>query len=297
MLLYYCYKEAFSTRKKDFDIFSSPYGKEYLHIKEALRDLMSEIDQIPYQQVYTQSIDGLKLAARYYHTKAGAPFEIQFHGYRSSGLVDFCGGTKLALSKGHNVLVVDQRGHGLSEGKHLTFGALEKYDCLSWVNYLIKQFGKDIKIFLLGTSMGASTVLLASGLNLPENVVGIIADSPYAKAEDIIKKVCADKKLPPDMAYSLVSKAAKLYAKVDLKDADVISAVKKAKKPILLIHGEADNFVPCEMSEQILKHIPNGERKTFPDAGHVMSYMADPVRYETEVNSFMEKCMEKAGVA
>ena len=294
MLLYYCYKEAFSTKNKDFNIFKTPYGKEYLHIKEALKSLMAEVDKIPYEQVYTKSRDGLKLAARYYHSEDGAPLEIQFHGYRSSGLVDFCGGTKLALRKGHNVLVVDQRGHGLSEGKHLTFGAMEKYDCLSWIKYATEKFGQDVKIFLLGTSMGAATVLLASGLNLPDNIVGIIADSPYARAEDIIKKVCEDKKLPANIVYPLIDKAAKVYAKFDLKDADVAEAVKKAEKPILLIHGEEDIFVPCKMSEQILENTPRCERVTFPGAGHVMSYMADPVRYEKETNDFMEKCMKKA---
>jgi len=144
--------------------------------------------------------------------------------------------------------------------------------------------------------MGAATVLLASGLNLPENVVGIIADSPYARAEDIIKKVIADRMLPPKITYPLVNAAAKLYMKCDLKEADVCAAVKHSDTPILLIHGEEDIFVPCQMSKQILDAAPKGERITFPSAGHVMSYMADPIRYEKEINSFMGKCMEKAGV-
>lgn len=289
MLLYYCYKEAFSTKGRDFNIFKTPYGKEYLHIKEALRSLMAEVDKIPYEQVYTESHDGLKLAARYYHVKDGAPLEIQFHGYRSSGLVDFCGGTKLAIGKGHNVLVIDQRGHGLSEGKHLTFGAFEKRDCISWVNYAIKRFGEEVKIILVGTSMGAATVLLASGMELPANVVGIIADSPYSSAEEIIEKVCKDKKLPSKASAALVKKAAKVYMKCDLGDANVLSAVKNAKAPILIIHGEEDNFVPCEMSARLAENTTNAERVVFPGAGHVMSYMTDPVKYEKVIDEFMQK--------
>ncbi|MBR5478985.1 MAG: alpha/beta fold hydrolase [Clostridia bacterium] len=289
MLLYYCYREAFSTKGREFNIFKTPYGKEYLHIKEALKSLVAEVDAIPFEQVYTKSHDGLNLAARYYHVKDGAPLEIQFHGYRSSGLFDFCGGTKLAIRNGHNVLVIDQRGHGLSEGKHLTFGALEKYDCISWINYAIERFGADLKIFLLGASMGAATVLLASGLNLPPNVAGIIADSAYSSAEEIIKKVCEDRKLPAKISWPLVKKAAEVYMKCDLKDADVAFAVKSARVPILLIHGETDGFVPCEMSEEILKNAKDAERITFPNAGHVMSYMADPVKYEEMICEFMKK--------
>lgn len=289
-LLYYCYKEAFSTKgKRDYNIFKTPYGKEYLHIKEALKSLMAEMNEVPFEQVYIKSHDGLKLAARYYHTADDAPLEIMFHGYRSSGLCDFCGGAKLARSLGHNVLVVDQRGHGLSEGNYLTFGVLEKRDCVSWIDYARSRFGADVKIFLVGTSMGASTVLLAIGEGLPENVAGIIADSPYVNAEDIIKKVIADRKLPPKAAYPFVNAAAKLYMKCDLKEADVCAAVKDSDIPILLIHGEDDKFVPCEMSEKIMDSAQNAKRATFPNAGHVMSYMADPIKYEKIIREFIEK--------
>ena len=293
MVLYYCYRRAFSTASsRGKDILSAPLGSQYDKVKEEISQSMREMAAIPYEQVYTKSHDGLRLAARYYHVRDGAPVQIQFHGYRSSGLCDFSGGTMLARKIGHNVLVVDQRGHGLSEGKHLTFGIEEKNDCISWINYVIDRFGKEIKIFLVGVSMGASTVLLASGLTLPDNVVGIIADSPYNSPEDIIKKVCCDMKLSPKLAYPAIELAAKVYMKCNLREGDVCAAVKKASMPILLIHGEDDRFVPCEMSEEILKSCPEDtERVTFKNAGHVLSYIADPIKYEKCINDFIKKCL------
>ena len=290
MILYLCYRKAFSTAKaRKKNIFDTSFGKQYTGVKAKLLGFMEETSRIPFDQVYTQSFDGLTLAARYYHTNDGAPLEIQFHGYRSSALCDFSIGTENAIENGRNVLAVDQRGHGKSDGRYLTFGVREQFDCISWINYAISRFGRDVKIILSGVSMGASTVLLASGLDLPENVVGIVADSPYTSPEQIIKTVCRDMHLPPRLAYPLVRAAARVYMKCDL-NVDVCAAVRKSKVPLLIFHGEADTFVPCSMSAEIFKNCKAcDERHTFPDAGHVLSYVVDPARYERIVTNFINK--------
>lgn len=290
MILYYCYRKAFSTKKsRGGNILSTPYGWQYKEYKDKIVEMMKEAEMLPYEQVYTESYDGLKLAARYYHTSDGAPLEIMFHGYRSSAICDFSGGIAYAQSLGFNVLAVDERGHGLSEGKHLTFGVRERYDVISWVNWSKSRFG-DVKIILDGVSMGASTVLLASGLDLPDNVVAILADSPYDTPRNIIKKVCRDMHLPPRLAYPFVHLAAKLYMKCNLDDADVCKAVKKSKVPLLIIHGDADAFVPHTMSEEIFKNCKEGdERVVFPGAGHVLSFLVDPERYKKCIKELIKK--------
>lgn len=290
MLLYYCYRRVFATKSKSWrDIFSTPYGKCYSEYKDKIKALMQEVGNIPCETVSTMSYDNLNLSARYYHTRDNAPLEIMFHGYRSSAICDFSGGIKLAIKNGHNVLAVDQRGHGKSEGKYLTFGVKERLDCLSWINYATERFGKDVKIILDGVSMGATTVLLTSGLELPDNVVGIFADSPYTTPKEIIKKVCRDMRLPPRLTMPFIILAAKLYMKCNLK-ADAREAVKKSKVPILIIHGEADKFVPCEMGREIYRNCKEGDvLVTIPDAGHALSYMTDPVKYEESIEKFIKK--------
>ena len=103
-----------------------------------------------------------------------------------------------------------------SEGNVITFGIKERHDCISWINFVIEEFGEDIEIALAGVSMGGSTVLLASGMDLPKNVKMILADSSFHNAKDIIKKCVKDLKLPADIFYPFIKLGAKLYGKFDL---------------------------------------------------------------------------------
>ena len=101
--------------------------------------------------------------------------------------------------------------------------------------------------------MGAATVLMASELNLPENVVCIIADSPYSSPKAIIRKVCRDRHLPDWLAYPFIRIGAKIFGGVSIEECSAEDAVRNARIPILLIHGEDDRFVPCQMSKRIFR--------------------------------------------
>ncbi len=247
--------------------------------------------QLPYEAVSITSRDGLHLEGKYYHVQAGAPLQIQMHGYRGSGARDFCGGTKLAINSGHNVLVIDERSHGKSDGHTITMGIKERYDCLDWITYANERFGTDTKILLVGLSMGAATVLMASELNLPANVVGIMADCPYSSPKEIVKRVAKGMHFPPNLAYLFIRLGALIFGGFNLEESDAVSAVKNAKVPILLIHGEKDTFVPCEMSQNIYKACASQKMiATFKDAEHGMSYMSNIPRYREVVGKFFKLC-------
>jgi len=210
------------------------------------------------------------------------------HGYRGTAIRDFCGGSRIAFELGHNLLIVDQRAHGESGGHTIAFGVEERLDCLDWLKYAVGRFGCDTPMALYGVSMGAATVLMASGLGLPENVKCIVADCPYSSPRAIISKVCRDMRLPPGPAYWLVRMGAKLFGRVDLDGASAVDAVRQAGVPVMLIHGEADDFVPCSMSREI--HGANPHKislHTFPGAGHGLSYIEDRPRYEALVREFL----------
>lgn len=286
MLAYYCYRRIFyAAPKKKNGPIKLPSGEQYEVNRDKMLSLIDEMRAIPFETVYITSFDGLNLAGRYYHVKDGAPVHIQFHGYKGWAYRDFCGGNKLARERGCNTLVVDQRAHGMSEGNTISMGINERFDCLSWINYICERFGRDVKIVISGVSMGATTVLMTAGLGLPENVIGIIADCPYSSPKEIIMKVCSDMKLPERLMYPFVRLGAKLYGHFDLEAADAAEAVCHAKVPILLIHGEDDRFVPCSMSQKIFERFkeanPDGDMllETFPGAGHGISFMEDEVRY------------------
>ncbi len=269
----------------------SPKG-EYQARREEMLALIDELAQRPFEQVWLTSHDGLRLTARYYHTADGAPLDIAFHGYRGHALRDFCGGSRISFTLGHNLLLVDQRAHGDSEGRTISFGAVERLDCLRWIQWANERFDCP-EIALFGVSMGAGTVLLATALDLPENVLCVVADCPYSRAGDVIAAVSKRMHMPEGLARLLADGAARLFGGFRLRDADAVAALRRARVPVLLLHGEDDRLVPCEMSAELEKNCASPvERHTFPHAGHGLSYLADEVRYTAAVEDFLHRAKQ-----
>ena len=293
--VYSVYRMAFySPRGNQNDIHNLPTGEQYDREVDRMRGMVDKLAVIPFEEVSIMSHDGLRLKGMYYHTRDGAPLDIGFHGYRSTAIRDFCGGAVMGMEAGHNVLLVKQRGCCDSEGHTISFGVKEQRDCLSWINYAIERFGRDTQIALYGVSMGAATVLCASGLELPDNVKGVIADSPFSSPIDIIQTVAADMGIPKAVVRPLATVAARIFGGFDLHGASAVEAVKNAKVPILIIHGEDDRFVPCDMGKAIHNACPKGaELVTFPDAGHAISYLADEARYRSIINGFWKRIYQE----
>lgn len=286
---YYAYRVAFYSPMKGRDKIPTVSGPGYDLYKEEIARIFNQLKIRTFTEVSISSRDGLKLCGRYYHVCDGAPVAICFHGYRSSCLTDFCGGSELCFEMGQNVLLVDQRAHGKSEGRTITFGIKERQDLLCWVDYVRETFGADTKILLYGISMGGATVLMASELDMPENVKCIVADCPYSSPMDIILHVGKTMPIPQWLIKPFVILGAKIFGGFDIRETDALRAVKNATVPILLIHGEADGFVPCEMSRVIQSAA--GEKitlHTFPGADHGISYLADTPRYRQIVMDFLK---------
>lgn len=288
---FYAYRIAFFSPKDGRDELKPIKSSQYDPYRPEMRRIYRQLKERPCEFVTTKSHDGLKLSARYYHIQDGAPLDICFHGYRSHALTDFSGGTELSFQLGHNVLLVDQRAHGKSEGRTIAFGIRERQDLLRWVDYALERFGSDVKILLYGVSMGGATVLMASELPLPENVKGIVADCPYVSPLEIILHVGKSNPLPTWLIRPFVILGAKIYGGFDLTETDARQAVKHTKVPILIIHGEADGFVPSEMSDIVEINPAMIARYTVPGAAHGISYLVDTARYRAAVESFLNKVL------
>lgn len=286
---YICFKMAFyapNRKEKNYNEFSTPPGKEYDPYRDTMISWMKEVREIPYKNVTITSFDGLILRGKYYEYAPGAPIELLMHGYRGSAERDLCGGVQRCFSLGRNALIVDQRACGKSDGNVITFGVNESKDCLKWVDFIIKHFGRDVKIIIGGISMGASTVLMAAGEPLPKNVIGVLADCGYTSARDIIKKTIREMHLPPNFMYPFVKLAARVYGRFNLEETSPIEAVKKCKLPVIFLHGESDDFVPCEMSKRNYEACASVKKLvTFPGAAHGLSYIVDP---DTYLNSLVD---------
>lgn len=275
-------------KENPYDI---PRDDQYGIHAERMHKMVDELRALPYEQVYISAYDGIRLAARYYHRNDGAPVKIEFHGYRSAATRDFSGASELDVLTGCNVLLVDQRSHGLSDGTVISFGIKERHDVVSWVNYAVDRFGSDVKILLSGVSMGAATVMMASNLDLPPNVKGIIADCGYTSPAAIIKKVCKeDMYLPPAVIYPLVKLAAKWIGKFDLEESSAVDAIKQTKVPIFIVHGTDDRYVPCSMAYALKEAAGDMvQLHIFEGSGHVLSYMDDTPRYHKLAQAFCDE--------
>lgn len=286
------YDVCFSGRKVYMSgNYSVPKGDQYEPYGKNIREAVDMVLSVPYETVTITSFDGLKLAGKYYHMADDAPLIIFFHGYRCSSLRDGSGIFYNGREMGCNVLLADQRAHGMSEGKCITFGIKERYDVLSWVNYGIKRLGKDTKILLSGLSMGAATVLMAADVGLPENVKGISADCPYSSPKEILCTVMKALRFPVKITYWMAKWSARIIGKFDLEETSAVEAIKNSHIPILIIHGDDDRFVPCEMSKACRDACDCVELVLVKDAGHGMSYLVDKNVYQETIVRFLEKTL------
>lgn len=284
-----CFRIAFYTSRKR----KTP-EMALDHIYEPYRQYMEKCEQeahaMPYRDVWITSFDGLRLHGRYYEHSPGSPIELIMHGYRGNALRDLAGGIKRSFRLGHSVLLVDQRACGESDGHIITFGIREYRDCLSWLDFMIKEFGNKRKIILTGVSMGASTVLIAAGEKLPGNVIGVLADCGYTSAKEIMQSVIRGMLLPPKLVYPFVRLGAKLYGGFDPEETSSLEAMGRCTVPVLFFHGEADTFVPCYMSKANYKAcVAPKHLVTVPKAGHGLSYPVDPENYIREMENFFYK--------
>jgi len=289
-VLHYGYKLAFYYEDPQASPYEYGEDDQIRSCKAVLDAAIADFEAQPYETVSITSHDGRKLVAKYYHVADGAPLQIFCHGYKGNAIRDFCGSQKVARELGHNILLIDQRCHGKSEGHTITFGILERQDVLGWIGWANQRFG-EIPILLGGVSMGAATVLMASGMDLPGNVKAVLADCPYDAPANIIKKVLGqDMGMPVKLVYPLIRFGGMLYGRFNLNADSPVAAVQKAKVPILLIHGDDDRFVPYEMSCHIHAAAPEKiEFHTIPGAGHALNYASAPEAYCRILREFMEK--------
>lgn len=291
IISYICFRIAFYAPRKQnsTEEYPIPEGEIYEPFRELMVNWIKEVRALPHEDFSITSFDGLTLRGKFYEYAPGAPIELMLHGYRGEAERDLCGGVQRCFALGRSALIVDQRACGHSDGHTITFGINEHKDCLAWVDFMVKHFGPDVKIILTGISMGASTVLMAASKPLPTNVIGVLADCGFTSANDIIKKTIREMKLPVELSYPFVKLGARLYGHFHLEEISSIDAVQKITLPTIFFHGEADAFVPCEMSRRNYDACRSPKRLvTIPDAGHGLSYPVAPEKYLEELRDFFE---------
>lgn len=212
---------------------------------------------------------------------------IALHGYRSEPKSVLTIGEHFS-EKGYNVLIPSMRGCSESEGDYIGMGWLDKEDIKLWINLIIKE-NENAEIILHGSSMGAATVLMASGEDLPSNVKCIIADSGYTSVWDIFaSEAKARFNLPEFPILNMFQIVAMAKAGYDIKQASAVEQVKKSNIPILFIHGDNDDFVPKYMCDELYEAANCKKDKLIIEgAGHTDSKYKEPDTYYNKIFEFI----------
>lgn len=281
------------NRKKSDNYRRIPNSEQYNEVKSSMLELIDKLEAEKCEKVSITSHDGLKLTGRFYDRASRDIIEIDFHGYRGHALRDYCGGSEIARKHKRSSIIVHQRSHSESEGKAITFGIKERLDASLWIDYVIKRFGSNVKIILSGVSMGASTVLMASELDLPENVKAIIADCPYSSPKEIICKVAKDKGLCAAFFYPFIKLSARIFAGINIEQASPVQAVANTNIPILIIHGDDDRFVPYSMGKAVFNACKSQNKRflTVEGAGHAICFFKDREKYTRTVEEFIDSVL------
>ncbi len=287
------FKCFYSKKRKPLgeNEYRLPRGKIYEPYYEQIKKWTDDMRRSAHKKVSITSFDGLKLVGKYYENKKGAPIEIMFHGYRSTDEHDLCGGVYRCKKLGFNTLIIEQRACGNSEGHVITFGAKESRDCLAWIDFVINNIDKDAKIIITGISMGAATVMTASSMDLPKNVVGILADCGYTSTKDIVKEVMRGMKLPATLLYPFARLGAILFGGFDPDKLSPKKAMAKCELPIIFFHGDTDKYVPSYMSEENFNACVSKNKRLVitKGAGHGLCFMVDMDGYFSEVEKFFKE--------
>lgn len=273
-------KEKKHEREK-FPAEDACYQKQYIESQEWLLQQNAE-------EIRICGHRNTQLIGHYLPAENPQRILLAFHGWRSNWKKDFSLCAKSFQEQGCSILLVEQRAHGRSGGKHIGFGILERYDCKYWAEYLYKTYGKDMPIYLYGMSMGASTVLMASSLKLPQNVKGVIADcgftTPYKMLVRSAHEILKEGEYPD---VPIIDKLCTWIAGYSFREYSTLEAMKVSKLPTFFIHGLKDRFVPYYMTlENYHMCVARKELLLVDGADHCRSYFMQPETYMGKIRKF-----------
>ena len=266
-------------------------GDRVRKFQERIDKTGKELLEKDIEEVEITSRDGLRLVGHWYPCENAKRVIVAMHGWRSAWYLDFGMIADFWHNEGCSILFAEQRAQNNSDGEYITFGYMERYDCLDWINWVNERTEQQHSIYLAGVSMGASTVLMTAGLDLPENVKGVIADCGYTSAYDIWRHVVKDNmKLSYGLRGLMIDRICQTKINTNSKEITTLTAMQKTQTPILFIHGTDDKFVPVRMTYENYKacNAPK-ELLIVPGAIHGQSYDVEQEKYEAATRAFWGK--------
>lgn len=290
----YFYNVAINRSHEALDLHDGDAVPVIANIEEQkqanLEEALRWTDEQTFETVEVESYDGLKLKAVFLKNEnSNGKAVILAHGYKG-GKEQMPGITKFYYEQGFDILKPDARGHGESEGDYIGYGWHDRKDYQKWIQLLVSE-KNETEILLHGFSMGAATVLMTSGEELPSEVKGIIADSGYTSVQDeLAHQLRYLYHLPAFPLMEVTSAVTKLRAGYTFTEASALEQVKKNNLPLFIIHGDQDELVPTEMA-YALYEAASGDKELWivPGVKHTEAYTDQVEEYQTRLKAFFDK--------
>lgn len=283
----YAFKKIFLRHKKNKDeAFKYLDGKRILD-----KDIYNEVN---IEEQFIESVDGLKLKGFLIDEfKESNKYLILIHGYSANHHVHMPF-VRMFLKEGFNILLVDERNHGESDGDYPSYGYFESMDIDRWIEFLEKR-NKDKKLFLglHGQSMGGATALICGSRN--DKVDFIIDDCGYSSGREVIKSEFGKKRYVPFApVYAVLKYKIRKRCGFDIDKVLPIVDICRRDVPILFIHGDEDELVPCEMAKEMFRRRNNAMDKLLivEGAKHMECYGKKKEGYEDMVRDFLKNVSE-----
>lgn len=250
-----------------------------------------KLKSLPFEEITLTAPDGAHLKGHVLRPdKPNGCLVLACHGARSHAFGEFCFMIPFLYKNGYTLVLPEHRGCGKSDGKFMGYGTHESKDTFLWLDYAQRNFN-DYDVYLLGVSMGAATVLMMSNQLKDTAVCGVIADCAYTSAwKEFEYQLKTSFHLPAFPILYICELYCRCIAHYSFKEASPVNAVKNADKPILFIHGKADDFVPFYMEKELYDACSSPkEYLVVENAVHARSYYTNPKLYGEKITEFMTK--------
>lgn len=239
------------------------------------------------KSVFIEGEDGLKLYG-WNLRQAGHRYAVLCHGYGGEP-EEMAPYANKFYQMGYSVLTPAAQAHERSGGKYYGMGWKERRHVVRWAESIAKA-DADAQIVLFGLSMGAATVMMAAGEVLPDNVKCIIEDCGYSSVwEEFAVRLSHMVPVLNAPLLFLADRMCRIRAGYGFSEASAAEQLKKAKLPMLFIHGEQDTFVPYAMLDSVYNACASKEKEklSMPDAAHARAAETNPKLYWGSIEKFL----------
>lgn len=191
---------------------------------------------------------------------------------------------------GYNILVVDPRGHGRSDGEFNTVGFEESKDAIAWVRYINKAFGQNSVVFH-GICIGAAAGMLAlTAEDCPDFVDAIVTEGMFPNFGESMKNHLIERKKPVLGMYALINRQMRIHTGHSM-DTGPLDVIDRLQKPLLMLHSKEDIYSTPVYAEKLFERAGTANKTLvwFPHGRHSMLRITDTARYDGAITEFLAK--------